>query len=130
MALPRYCRSTAAVLPRYCRSTAAVLPRYCRSTAAVLPQYCRGTAAVLPPYCRRTAVGILMYDHTFADTLRTPGAVRVDDSTLAGNNFTAQKIVLRITSYSDGSSVCDGICGVSRQVVLYHHSCTRFWTNW
>ena len=56
-------------------------------------------------YCCHNLKSVL----TFINTLRTPGAVRVDDSLLAGNNFTAQQIVLRIASYCDGSSVGDGI---------------------
>ena len=53
--------------------------------------------------------------------------MRVDDSFLACYDFAAKQIVLRITSYSDGSSVGDGKCGVSRQVVLYDKPSTRIW---
>ena len=64
---------------------------------------------------------------TFTDTLWSSGAVRVDFSPLTSYDFTAQQIVLRITSYSDGSSVCNGIWSFSRQEVLNHHSSTSIW---
>ena len=64
---------------------------------------------------------------TFINTLRTSGAMRVEDSFLTGYDFATQQIVFRITSYSDGSSVGDGKCGVSRQVVLYYKPSTRIW---
>ena len=46
---------------------------------------------------------------TFTNTLRTSRAVRVDDSFLTGYDFAAKQIVFRVASYSDGSSVGDGI---------------------
>ena len=67
---------------------------------------------------------------TWADTLRTPVLMRVDDSFVTSYHLTAHQRELRIALYCDSCTVCYREGGVAWQVVLSHHPSTLGYKNY